>query len=140
MNQQLEQSGETQISTSDPDSRNITIRNNIIEVTYAVQSTVDAEHNIPIDFEVTNQNDSRAMVPIVERASKILEYSNFTALFDKGYHNGAGLQRCQEIGAYTIVTPPNRSTATKPQHPDTNSRTSYTTLKQIAIPVLKINH
>lgn len=70
MSEELEQSGENQLSTSDPDSRNITIRNNIIEVCYSVQSTVDAKHCIPIDFDVTNQNDSRAMAPIVERASR----------------------------------------------------------------------
>ena len=118
MSKQLEQSGERQLSTSDPDSRNITIRNNIIEVCYSVQSTVDAKYCIPIDFEVTNQNDSRAMASIVERASMILKHNTYTALFDKGYHNGAGLQRCRELGVYTIVAPPNRSAPNKPQHPD----------------------
>ena len=29
---------------------------------YNVQTTVDAKHNIPIDFKVTNENDSKAMV------------------------------------------------------------------------------
>lgn len=118
MREQLEQSGEKQLSTSDPDSRNITIRNNIIEVCYSVQSTVDAKYCIPIDFEVTNQNDSRAMASIVERATRILHHRKFRALFDKGYHNGAGLKKCEELGVFTIVAPPNRSTATKAQHPD----------------------
>ncbi len=71
MSKELKESGEKQLSTSDPNSRNITIGNNITEVCYAVQSTVDAEHNIPIDFEVTNQNDAKAIAPIVERATAI---------------------------------------------------------------------
>ena len=42
---------------SDPESRQIMIRNNITEVAYNVQSTVDSKHCIPIDYKVTNEND-----------------------------------------------------------------------------------
>ena len=55
---QLEVSGESQISTSDPDSRHMITRNNITEVAYCMQSTVDAKHNIPIDYLTTNENDN----------------------------------------------------------------------------------
>jgi hypothetical protein len=34
-------------------------RNNISEVSYTVQTTVNALHDIPIDFKVTNENDSK---------------------------------------------------------------------------------
>ena len=54
--EQLDSSDQEQISTSDPDSRQIVIRNNITEVAYNIQSTTDAKHNIPIDFKVTNNN------------------------------------------------------------------------------------
>jgi hypothetical protein len=50
-----------QISTSDPDSRHMIIRNNITEVAYNVQTTVDRSHKLLIDYEVTNTNDSKAM-------------------------------------------------------------------------------
>ena len=46
---QLKESGQSQVSTSDPESRQMIIRNNITEVAYNVQTTVDAKHNIPID-------------------------------------------------------------------------------------------
>ena len=59
MQQQLEQSGEAQISTSDPESRQLMTRNNISEVAYNVQTVVDAKHNLPIDYKVTNENDSQ---------------------------------------------------------------------------------
>lgn len=42
--------------------------NNITEVSYNIQSTVDAKHNIPINFEVTNENDSKAMGSMLEQA------------------------------------------------------------------------
>jgi len=61
LEKQLKESGEAQISISDPESRQIMLRNNITEVAYNVQSTVDSKNNIPIDYKVTNQNDSKAM-------------------------------------------------------------------------------
>ena len=43
MSRQLDQSGEPQISTSDPESRQLMTRNNITEVAYNVQTVVDAK-------------------------------------------------------------------------------------------------
>ena len=60
LTKQLKETGQVQISTSDPDSRQLITRNNITEVAYNVQTTVDAKHYIPIDYKVTNQNDSKA--------------------------------------------------------------------------------
>ena len=37
------------------------IRNNITEVAYNVQTSVDAKNNLLIDYKVTNNNDSKAM-------------------------------------------------------------------------------
>src|SRR5690625_4248945 len=69
LEKQLEESGEVQISTSDPDSRQLIVRNMITEVAYNLQSTVDAKHNIPINYEITNENDSKAMGGKIGRAS-----------------------------------------------------------------------
>ncbi|MDO9340809.1 MAG: IS1182 family transposase [Bacteroidales bacterium] len=102
----LNESGEPQISTSDPESRQIMIRNNITEVAYNVQTTVDAKHNIPLDYKVTNQNDSKAMGNMVQRAKSILRTNEFTALFDKGYHTGSELKTAQDLGIETIVAIP----------------------------------
>ena len=55
---QLKQSGEAQVSTSDPESRQMIIRNNITEVAYNVQTTVDEKHKLAIDYKVTDNNDS----------------------------------------------------------------------------------
>jgi len=103
---QLKESGEAQVSTSDPESRQIMIRNNITEVAYNVQATVDAKNNIPIDYKVTNQNDSKAMGNMVQRAKSILRRNDFTALYDKGYHTGSELKTAQDLGIETIVAIP----------------------------------
>jgi uncharacterized circularly permuted ATP-grasp superfamily protein len=72
LQKKLDSSDQEQISTSDPDSRQMIIRNNITEVAYNIQSTTDAKHHIPIDFKVTNTNDSKAMGNMVRRAKTIL--------------------------------------------------------------------
>ena len=106
LREQLEQSGETQISTSDPDSRQLITRNNITEVGYSVQTTVDAEHNIPIDYKVTNQNDNKAMGGMVRRAKTILQNNNFTALYDKGFHTGGEFDYAEKQGVEVLVAIP----------------------------------
>lgn len=106
LSQELQESGEEQISTSDPESRQMVVRNNITEVAYNIQSTVDAQHCIPIDYEVTNNNDSKAMGSMVRRSKTIVRSHEFTALFDKGYHTGSELQIAQKLGIKTLVAIP----------------------------------
>lgn len=103
---QLTETGQVQISTSDPDSRQLIVRNGITEVAYNIQSTVDAKHNIPIDFKVTNKNDSKAMGAMVRRAKTILGSADFTAIFDKGYHTGTEFDYAHKHGVEVIVAFP----------------------------------
>ena len=108
MQSELTKSDHTQISTSDPDSRQMITRNNITEVAYNIQTTVDAKHNIPIDVKVTNENDYKAMGGMVRRAKTILGHSDFVGLYDKGYHTGtelsyAAMQEVEVIVAYPTV-------------------------------------
>lgn len=114
----LKESGEPQISISDPESRQIMIRNNITEVAYNVQSTVDAKNNIPIDYKVTNENDCKAMGNMVQRAKSILRTNEFTALYDKGFHTGSELKTAQNLGVETIVAIPGVPSTS--QAPDLN--------------------
>jgi transposase len=103
---QLEQTGETQISTSDPESRQMITRNNITEVAYNVQTTVDAKHCIPIDYKVTNENDSKAMGAMLRRTKTILGKTDFTAIYDKGYHTGSELKAGMDMGIDVMVAIP----------------------------------
>jgi transposase len=103
---QLAETGEVQISTSDPESRQMIIRNNVTEVAYNIQSTVDAKYNIPIDFKVTNKNDAKAMGAMVRRAKTILGHSDFTAIFDKGYHTGSEFAYADKQDVEVIVSVP----------------------------------
>lgn len=124
LEKQLHESGEEQISTSDPESRQMIIRNNITEVAYNAQTTVDSKHNLPIDYKVTNNNDSKAMGDMVKRTATIVKHTDFTILYDKGYHTGSELKTAQELGVRPIVAIPEVS-GHAPDHAYDVSNFSY---------------
>lgn len=103
---QLKESGQRQISTSDPDSRHQITRNNITEVSYSAQTSVDAKNYIPIDYKITNANDKKAMGEMLRRAKTILRTNQFTALYDKGYHTGSELAIADDLNIPAIVAIP----------------------------------
>lgn len=106
LEKELKETGQVQISTSDPDSRQIITRNNITEVAYNVQTTVDAKNNIPIDYKVTNTNDSKAMGTMLQRARNILNTNKFMVLYDKGYHTGSEFAIANELAIDVMVAIP----------------------------------
>ena len=120
LEKQLKDSGEKQISTSDPDSRHMITRNNITEVAYNIQSTVDEKFNIPIDYKVTNQNDKKAMGNMLQRAKSIIGHNDFTALYDKGYHTGSELKTAADLGIDVLVAVPGLSRSTQAPDPKYN--------------------
>jgi hypothetical protein len=81
-------------------------RNHITEVAYNIQTSVDAKHNLPIDFKVTNENDYKAMGGMVRRAKTILGSSDFTGLYDKGYHTGTEFDYAHKQGVKVLVAFP----------------------------------
>jgi hypothetical protein len=81
-------------------------RNNTTEVAYNVQTVVDAKHCLPIDYKVTNENDSKAMGTMLRRAKTILQTKQFTALFDKGFHTGSEIKKAVEMDINIMVAIP----------------------------------
>jgi hypothetical protein len=92
------------------------IRNNITEVAYNTQTTTDSKHNLPIDYKVTNTNDSKAMGNMLQRAKSILRTNDFTALYDKGYHTGSEFDIADQLGIDVMVAVP--GTPVSSQAPD----------------------
>ena len=104
---QLQDTGEKQVSTSDPEARQLVIRGVVTEVCYNIQSTVDAKNKLPIDYQVTNQNDKQAMTDMVTEAIDIVGNSTFDAVFDKGYYTAEQIHNTQQTGVTTHVCIPN---------------------------------
>lgn len=107
LEKQLQETGEKQISTSDTDSRQLPIRQNITEVAYCIQTINDAKNNIVLDFDTTNKIDNHALSGMVEKAVQIVGNDTFYALFDKGYHTGSEIKKCHDMGVVnTLISIP----------------------------------
>jgi len=82
---ELRQTGETQKSLTDPDSR-LMKANGKMDVCYNIQTVVDAKNKLVAYFEVTNNaSDINQITPMAERAKDILETDHLTAVVDTGY-------------------------------------------------------
>jgi len=108
----LKQSGETELSTTDPDSR-LMVNNNNVEVSYNVQISVDAKHKLIADFKVTSKpNDQGQLAPMVLRAKRLF-HKTFEVVADKGYYNALDLQKCTKKGITVYVSKQTYANATK---------------------------
>ena len=106
LQQQLDNTEDKQISTSDPDSRSIIIVKNIVEVAYNVQNGVDDKHNLIVHTQATNTNDGKALHKAATQAKENLQLQKeetVMVLADKGYHTGAELKQCQQDNMITHV-------------------------------------
>jgi transposase len=99
---QLEKSGEPQVSTTDSDSRALLVQGQVVEIAYNMQAAVDDKHNLIVATHTINRNDRNALSKIALEAKKNLAADSFIALSDKGYHNGRELQKCKEDNITTI--------------------------------------
>jgi len=106
LQQQLDNTEEKQISTTDSDSRALIINKNIVEVSYNTQSAVDAKHYLLVHAEATNTNDGKALYRAATHARENMGLKKEDAvdvLSDKGYHTGAELQQCHDDNIQTYV-------------------------------------
>jgi transposase len=102
---QIKETDATQVSTTDPDSRALLINHNQIEVSYNVQTVSDEKHSLVAHFEVTSDNDTKALFKTTNDAKQELEKETITVLADKGYSTGEQLSKCEQHGITTLVAP-----------------------------------
>lgn len=115
MARRVAQSEDLQVSTTDPDSRSMPIHHNQIEVAYNIQCATDQKNCLITHFEVTNENDTKALFKAAHDTKEALQKSandSITVLADKGYHNGEQLHQCEAENIITIVANRERSAET----------------------------
>ncbi len=108
LEEQLKQSGEPQISTTDADARALLVQGQVVEVSYNIQAAVDSKHNLVVATHTINRNDKNALSTIAKEAKENLAIETYTALVDKGYHNGRELDACKQANITTIVAVPDQ--------------------------------
>ena len=106
LQQQLNNTEDKQISTTDQDSRSIIIVKSIVEVAYNTQNAVDDKHNLIVHTQATNTNDGKALYKAAIQAKDNLQLKKeepLMVLADKGYHTGAELKQCHDDNMTTYV-------------------------------------
>jgi len=106
LQEQLQASGEPQVSTTDPDARALLVQGQVVEVSYNIQAAVDDKHNLVVATHTINRNDKNALSAIAIEAKENLEAETLTVLVDKGYHNGREIETCKNNNITTIVAHP----------------------------------
>ena len=108
---ELEASGETQVSFTDPDSRSMPLgQNHGTQVGFNVQVSVDDKHKLIIDHDVTNEvNDFNQLERMATRAKEILQVDELEVIADKGYYNGAQIKACLKKGITPTIPKANTS-------------------------------
>ena len=108
MQEDLEQSGENQLSETDPDARSLMVKGTESLVGYNIQSVVDDEHNLIVYTEATNVNDIQALAGLAAAAKDILDLPDepiepIDVLADKGYYDATNLAGVEALGMEPFV-------------------------------------
>jgi transposase len=111
----LEESGETQLSRTDPDARRLSKPGQMI-AGYNVQIAVDDKHKLIVASEVINDgNDSGQLYKMAKVTKEVLGAETLTVLADTGYYNSNALKNCEENGIVAYVPQAKRTSRLKGQ-------------------------
>jgi transposase len=107
----LERTGESQISLTDPDSRAMAAHTKV-GVGYNIQLAVDAKNKMIVEQEVTNQVvDMGLLKDTAEPARAILDVEKIDVVADKGYFKTEDIEVCEKAGLTPHVPRPQRGSS-----------------------------
>jgi transposase len=111
LQEQMDESGESQVSLTDPDARSMWVgESRGTEVAYNVQISVDAKHKLIVDHEVTNEgNDKKQLSSMAIRAKELLEIESLEVVADAGYYNSQEIGDCAQGGIVPYIPQVNSS-------------------------------
>ena len=113
MLEQLERTGEDQISLTDPDSRAMAAHTRVA-VGYNAQIAVDVKHKLIVEQQVTNQVvDMGMLTQTAEPAKEVLGVETIDVVADKGYFKIEDIEACEKAGMVPYVPRPQRGPSVK---------------------------
>ena len=102
---QLKQSGEEQISLTDPDARAVILHRNIVNVGYNIQASSDSKNKLLVELDTGDVNDTHALATMAIQTKELLQCQTINVLADKGYHTGSEMQICEQENITTYISP-----------------------------------
>lgn len=106
---ELKQTGESQLSTTDPDAKSVVLHRNIVNVGYNIQAGCDAKHKLFTNAQTGAVNDTHALADMAIEAKELLGVSQINTLTDKGYTTAVEIARCEENNITTYSSPKEHS-------------------------------
>jgi IS5 family transposase len=108
---ELERTGESQISLTDPDSRAMAAHTKV-GVGYNIQVAVDAKNKMIVEQAVTNQVvDMGLLKETAEPAREILGVETIDVVADRGYFKSEDIEACEKAGLTPYVPRPQRGSS-----------------------------
>ena len=110
---ELERTGESQISLTDPDSRAMAAHTKV-GVGYNIQIAVDAKNKMIVEQAVTNQVvDMGLLTQTAEPARVILDVETIDVVADRGYFKIEDIEACEKAGVTPYIPKPQRGSSVK---------------------------
>ena len=111
MQDQLKESGQSQISLTDPDSRAMPVGGGEATlVGFNVQLSVDAKHKLIVDHDVTHEvTDLGLLSRMAKSAKEALGVDAIDVVADRGYYDGKEVKACLQEGITPYIEKPNTS-------------------------------
>jgi transposase len=111
LRERMDQSGESQVSLTDPDARSMKLGySRGTEVAYNLQISVDSKHKLIVDHEVTNAgNDKNQLSSMAIRAKEALEAEALEVVADQGYYSSEEIKNCIDGAVVPYIRKPKTS-------------------------------
>ena len=101
----LAESGDSQISVTDPAAKALRANNNGTDVGYCIQAATDQKHKLFVHADIGAITDARELSPMALEVKTLLDLKQFKALSDAGYSAGEQFQICKSAGIITYSAP-----------------------------------
>lgn len=140
----LDNTGETQISTTDTDAKRMNHSNGRSEICYNVQSAVDDKNKLIVEYEVTNRcNDKNLLAPMAKSVKEILKAEEITVIADEGYFVATDIAECitngitphvsNKLDEITLCIPVSKKESNTPQHFEGKGKSVYIKERNLGI-------
>jgi len=116
---QMRETGQTEVSLTDPDSRLMRVNSQQLDVCYNVQSIVDAKNHLIVNYDVTNsQTDHHQLAKEAEEAKQTLCVNALDITSDKGFYVEKDVKDCEDNGVTVWMPIPSLNKAAGVPEPE----------------------
>ena len=111
LKQHVKENGE--VSLTDKEARLMGVNNMGFEVSYNMQTAVDAKNHLIVAADITNSPAGQGQLyEMATQAKQQLDVDDITVLADKGYYNGECIAKCEQDNIIAIVSKQNPPSST----------------------------